>query len=94
MYPGVPAVVVASAELPLPYGIAPDATFAHPVPPFPTGKTPVMSLARLIAAVESAPAVALIKPESVVARVERLGALVSVPMLDVALMRASALWSV
>ncbi len=36
----------------------------QPVPPLPTGRTPVISDARLIAAVDTAPAVAFKKPES------------------------------
>jgi hypothetical protein len=92
--PAVPAEVVARAEEPLPYGIAPLAMFAHPVPPFTTGRMPVMSVARLITAVESAPAVPFKKPVSDVARVPRFGADVRVPMVDVALIRASARTSV
>jgi hypothetical protein len=35
-FPAVPAEVVASAEEPLPYDIAPNRILAHPVPPFAT----------------------------------------------------------
>ena len=67
--PPVPAVVVASAPLPFPYGTAPAATAAHPVPPFGTGRMPVTSLVRLMRAVETTPLAAFKKPESEVARV-------------------------
>src|ERR1700681_3594748 len=50
---------------------------------------PVMSDVRLMRAVDRAPAVALRKPGRDVARVARDGALVSVPIDVVALMRAS-----
>jgi len=94
MFPAVPAVVVERAEEPLPYGITPVAMLAQPVPPFATGRIPVTSLARLTRAVDRAPAVALRKPERDVDTVARLGALVSVPIVEVALIRASALASV
>src|SRR6185503_3664267 len=61
-WPFAPAVVVASAPDPFPYVTAPEATAAHPVPPFPTGNTPVTSDARLTRAVETAPATALRNP--------------------------------
>ena len=61
-FPAVPAEVVARAEEPLPYGMAPDWMAAQPVPPFETGRTPVTSLARLMRAVATAPAVAFRKP--------------------------------
>src|SRR3989344_1189132 len=64
MLPPVAAVVVASALVPCPYGMAPVWMFAQPVPPFPTGRTPVTSLARLTRAVATAPAVAFKNPES------------------------------
>src|SRR5262249_34797863 len=63
-YPGVPAVVVLSAPPPLPKSTAPAATFAHPVPPFATGKIPVTSLARFTSVAETAPATLLRNPEN------------------------------
>jgi hypothetical protein len=56
----------------------------------PTGRIPVTLLVRFTRADESTPAVALRKPVREVASVPRLGALVNVPIEDVALMRASA----
>jgi hypothetical protein len=53
-------------------------------------RLPVTLLARSTRAVESTPAVAFKKPVSDVATVPRFGALDSVPIEEVALMRASA----
>jgi len=63
----VPAVgeVVATlctALVPAPYKSCDDVNDDCPVPPLPTGRMPVMSLARSIAAVATAPAVAFKKP--------------------------------
>ncbi len=63
-FPGVPAVVVARALEPLPYGMTPLTILAHPVPPFATERTPVTSEARFTSAVVTAPAVAFKNPES------------------------------
>lgn len=63
MFPAVPAVVVARALVPLPYGMAPDWIEAQPVPPEETGSVPVTSFARLTSAVPTTPALALRKPE-------------------------------
>ena len=62
MYPAVPVVVVESAPVPLPYGIALAAMLAHPVPPFAIGRIPVTSLARSTSAVVTAPATAFKNP--------------------------------
>jgi hypothetical protein len=61
--PAVPAEVVASCEEPLPYRSAPDWMEDQPVPPFETPRMPEMSLVRDMSEVETAPAVALRKPE-------------------------------
>ena len=63
-FPGVPALVVARALDPFPYGMAPLKILAHPVPPLATERTPVTSLARFTNAVVTAPAVAFKIPES------------------------------
>ena len=42
--PAVPAVVVASADAPLPYRTAPEVNVDQPEPPFATGRTPVKRL--------------------------------------------------
>src|SRR5437868_7061414 len=84
--PLVPAEVVARDPLPFPSTTAPAATLLQPVPPFATGKMPVTFDARSTSAVERTPAVALRKPVSDVAIVPREGALVSVPIVEVALM--------
>ena len=44
--------------------MTPLAMFAHPVPPFATGRTPVISDVRLTRAVATAPAVAFKKPDN------------------------------
>ena len=62
--PATPAEVVAREPVPLPYGIAPVAKLAHPVPPLATGRMPVTSVARFTNAVAIAPAVAFRKPLS------------------------------
>jgi hypothetical protein len=64
MLPAVPAVVVARALEPFPYGIVPDWMAAQPVPPFPTPSMPVISEVKSMRAVATAPAVALRKPET------------------------------
>lgn len=63
--PPVPCVVVASAPVPFPYSNEFACTFAHPVPPFDAGRTPVISEARLIKPDDTTPAVALRNPVSV-----------------------------
>ena len=60
----MPAVVVAIAPVPFPSRSAFAAKEATPVPPFITGRIPVMSEARFTRAVVTAPAVAFKKPES------------------------------
>jgi len=60
--PAVAGEVVASEPEPLPYRIAPAATAAQPVPPLPTGKTPVTSLARLTNAEVTTPETAFKMP--------------------------------
>ena len=90
-WPFVPAEVVASLFVPFPRRTVLAVMFPHPVPPFAMARIPETSEARLTSAVESTPAVALRKPVSEVETVPSEGALVSVPMVEVALMRASVL---
>ena len=61
-WPLLPAVVVASAPVPLPRTTAPEATFPHPVPPFAVPRIPLMSDVRLMRAVATTPAVAFKNP--------------------------------
>src|SRR3989344_5277709 len=62
--PAVPAVVVASALAPFPYGMVPASIAAQPVPPRATARMPVTSFARSMSEVATAPAVAFRKPDN------------------------------
>jgi hypothetical protein len=63
--PLVPCDVVAKRDDPFPRRSVFACIDAQPVPPFETGRSPVTSAARSTSDVDTAPAVALRKPESV-----------------------------